>query len=185
MGSAMQLSRRMIMLAGGAATLAPATASAADREEIDAAVDRSLKLLFTIRPETEGLFKDAKGVLVMPSITKAGVFVGGSYGEGALMIGEAKVAYYSVTAASFGIQVGAQITRQALFFMTEEALRGFRTSSGWSIGAEVEAAGDGRGATYEAGSATFNKPIISYTWGQDGAMIGATIEGAKYTRISR
>ncbi|MEL6680073.1 MAG: lipid-binding SYLF domain-containing protein [Pseudomonadota bacterium] len=181
----MRVNRRSLLIATGASALAPAAVQAADRAEIDARVDRSLKLLFTIRPETKELFANAKGVLVMPNITKAGVFVGGSYGEGALMIGEAKVAYYSVTAASIGIQVGAQIFRQALFFMTEDALRSFRTSSGWSLGGEVEAAGDGRGVTYESGTNTFNRPIVSYTWGQDGAMIGATIEGAKYTRISR
>ena len=45
----------------------------------------------------------AAGVLVFPSIVKAGMGIGGEYGEGALRIGGRTVAYYNSISASVGL----------------------------------------------------------------------------------
>jgi len=77
-------------------------------------------------------------MLIIPLVTKAGLGIGGAYGRGCLRINGVTVDYYSVTSGSFGLQIGAQQYAQVLFFMTDEALREFRSSSGWAVGGDVE-----------------------------------------------
>lgn len=50
----------------------------------------------------------AKGILVYPDVLKAGLVIGGQYGEGALRVGGKTVGYYNTVAASYGLQAGAQ-----------------------------------------------------------------------------
>jgi lipid-binding SYLF domain-containing protein len=68
----------------------------------------------------------AKAVLVMPNVTKAGFFAGGQYGEGALRMGGKTQGYYNLIAGSFGFTFGAQKMDIIIAFMTDEALQGFR-----------------------------------------------------------
>ena len=49
----------------------------------------------------------AQGILVFPEVTKAAIGVGGSYGEGALIVGDKTAGYDSTAAASIGLQLGA------------------------------------------------------------------------------
>jgi len=121
----------------------------------------------------------------MPRINEGGLIGGGSYGEGALMIKGATVDYYAVASASIGLQIGAQRYGHALFFMTPDSLAEFRTADGWELGADAEfAIADRTGAT-SITSGTYNKPVYAVIYGQKGLIIGATIEGNKYSRIIR
>ena len=52
----------------------------------------------------------AEAILVFPEVTKAGLGIGGQYGEGALLKKGTAVAYYKTTGASVGLQAGAQTT---------------------------------------------------------------------------
>jgi lipid-binding SYLF domain-containing protein len=63
-----------------------------------------------------------KGVLVFPSIGKAGFIFAGSYGTGALRKGETTVGYYNLAELSAGFQAGVEKFSYALFFMTDSAL---------------------------------------------------------------
>ena len=80
----------------------------AKRAEIDAAADGALERLYRQEPGSRQLVQQAKGILVFPSVFKAGFIVGGEYGEGALRVGGKTVDYYSATAGSLGLQAGAQ-----------------------------------------------------------------------------
>jgi lipid-binding SYLF domain-containing protein len=64
----------------------------------------------------------AHAILVFPKVTKAGLGIGGQYGEGALLQKGSAVAYYKTTGASFGLQAGAQNYGYAMFFMNAKAL---------------------------------------------------------------
>ena len=50
--------------------------------EIDAGVDAALKDLLASEPAAAELSKIAKGILVYPDVWKAGLLVGGKFGEG-------------------------------------------------------------------------------------------------------
>ena len=170
------------------ATLALAacgTQSAPSREQLDARVDVAMMELFETVPGTQTLADRAAGMLVMPSVTEAGLFLGGSYGEGALVIGGAKVDYFSAASASIGLQVGGQRYRHALFFMTPEALARFRQTDGWEIGVDAEYALPSEGGAVTVTSTSINKPVYAVIFGQSGLIIGASLEGLKYSRIIR
>lgn len=102
---------------------------------IDARVDATLAEMYRGYPNTRQLAEKANGMLVMPLVTEAGLGFGGAYGRGALRVNDVTVDYYSVTKASGGLQIGAQQYAHVLFFMTEPALREFRSSPGWAAGA--------------------------------------------------
>ncbi|MEM9425977.1 MAG: YSC84-related protein [Pseudomonadota bacterium] len=151
--------------------------------KLDGRADATLQFLDNNYPGTRDLRDKSVGMLVMPLITEAGFGVGGSYGRGALRIDDVTVDYYSASQASFGLQIGAQQYAHVLYFMTEEALAEFRTSSGWAAGADVEYAVNDRGGNLSAETTTVLAPVIAVVFGQAGLLAGATVEGTKYTRI--
>lgn len=152
-------------------------------QRIDGRVNTTRNFLFSKYPQIEGVEQKSTGALYMPLITKAGFGAGGAYGRGALRINNATVDYYNSLQASFGLQIGAQQYSHALFFMTSEALREFRSSNGWSIGADAEYAINDRGENLSAETITALAPVVAVVFGQSGLIIGATLEGTKYNRI--
>ncbi|MEM7719263.1 MAG: YSC84-related protein [Pseudomonadota bacterium] len=151
--------------------------------KLDGRVDATLAFLDTNFPGTRDLRDKAVGMLVMPLITEAGFGFGAAYGRGALRIDDISVDYYSASQASFGFQIGAQQYAHVLYFMTEEALSIFRTSSGWAAGADIEYAVNDRGGNLSADTTTVLDPVIAVVFGQAGLLAGASVEGTKYTRI--
>ncbi|MEM9970944.1 MAG: YSC84-related protein [Pseudomonadota bacterium] len=152
-------------------------------QKLDARVDAALGFLDTQYPGTRDLRDKAAGMLVMPLVTEASFGFGGSYGQGALRVNETSVDYYSAAQASFGIQIGAQQYAHVLYFMTEEALLEFRTSSGWAAGTDIEYVVNDRGGNLSAETTTVLSPVIAVVFGQAGLAGGASVEGTKYTRI--
>ena len=83
----------------------------------------------------QGLSKAAE-VLVFSSVIKAGLGIGGEYGEGALRIGGKTGEYYNTAAASLGFQITAQSNSVLLVFPSRDALSDFRKSEGWKAGVD-------------------------------------------------
>ncbi len=190
----MKLTRRSTLTALGAATLAASLglpAAAADAEVIDSRVNLALGRLWNEAPNARDLANKAKGMLVMPKVVKGGLIVGGAYGEGALKINDPVVGYekhggyYSVAAASVGLQIGVQKTSHVLFFMTDKALADFQRADGWEVGADAEVTFPDAGLNAGIDSSTFEKPVVGIVFGEDGLLIGASLEGAKYSKINR
>jgi lipid-binding SYLF domain-containing protein len=110
-------------------------ARSSDAASIDQRVDATLNFLYTTYPATTRLRDSSAGQLVMPVITKAGFFVGGAYGRGALRQAGRTLDYYSATSGTVGWQFGAQQYSHVLFFMDQDALDDFRFSDGWNVDA--------------------------------------------------
>lgn len=151
--------------------------------KLDGRVDATLAFLDSNYAGTRDLRDKSVGMLVMPLVTEASFGFGGSYGRGALRIDDISVDYYSASQASVGFQIGAQQYAHVLYFMTEEALSQFRTSSGWAAGADIEYAVNDRGGNLSAETTTVLDPVIAVVFGQAGLLAGASVEGTKYTRI--
>ncbi|MEL6522230.1 MAG: YSC84-related protein [Pseudomonadota bacterium] len=178
--------RGFLLSAGATATLAAGCGNGVGSDggpRIDQRVDATRNFLFSRYPETQSLAEKASGILYMPLITKAGFGVGGSYGRGALRINDVTVDYYQAAQATVGLQIGAQQFAHALFFITPAALQAFRTSPGWSVGADAEYALNDRGGNLSAETLTATSPVVALVFGQAGLILGATLEGTKYTRI--
>ncbi|MEO1774346.1 MAG: YSC84-related protein [Pseudomonadota bacterium] len=184
---------RRLALGGALAATALGThrlAAAAEAEVIDRRVDVALRTLYTEVPGTRELASRAQGILVMPKIVKGGFIVGASYGEGSLRLNTADglgttAQYYSLGAASVGFQAGIQEASQALFFLSRDALEQFRRADGWEAGADAEVTLVAAGANLGVDSTVTQQPIVAFVFGQSGLLAGASIEGAKYTRIVR
>ena len=71
---------------------------------------------------------------MFPGVVKAGLGVGGQYGEGVLFRGGKATAYYNTAGASFGLQAGGQKYGYALFFLSEETLNYLDKSEGFEVG---------------------------------------------------
>lgn len=161
------------------------TSYAKTAKEINAEVNSALKVFPQHVKGGKEFLNAAKGVLVIPNIVKAGLGVGGEYGEGALRIGGKTVEYYSLAAGSIGFQIGAQKTNLILVFMQEEALKNFRQSSGWKAGVDGSVAFIDVGKGKSIDTVNIKEPIVAFIFGQKGLMANATIEGAKFTKLVR
>jgi lipid-binding SYLF domain-containing protein len=166
-------------------TLASVTAGAASREQIDAQVREALEDFRETTSAGYELSQKAAGVLVFPDVIKAGMGIGGEYGEGALLVGGETVAYYSLASASIGFQLGAQKRSQIVLFMTQAALDHFRNSDGWKAGVDGSVALATLGAGGAIDTKTAKQPIIGFIFSNKGLMYNLTFEGSKMTQIER
>jgi lipid-binding SYLF domain-containing protein len=173
---------------GGCTTTPASNPSAADnaskRRSIDASVDATLNKLHSTVPGSRELLEKARGVLVFPSVLQAGFIVGGQYGEGALRVGGATVGYYSTVSGSFGLQAGAQSKAMIFCFMTEDALDRFRTSDGWSVGADASVALVKVGANGTIDTTTATAPVQAFVLTNAGLMGDISLAGTKVTRLN-
>ena len=180
--------RRSFLAAAGvglAACTSTPPAGESPRARIDRDVDTALAELYANVPGAAELGQRAEGILVIPRIRKVGFFASGAYGEGALLIGPAKVDYYSLSTAGIGLTFGAAEFNQALFFMTQQALQDFRVADGWELGADAAVVVQNDGAAAGVTSTQINRPIQEVVFGQRGLIADASLTGAKYSRIIR
>ena len=160
-------------------------ASAGSRAEIDAEVREALKNFQKQTAAGHALAKKASGMLVFPSVIKAGIGIGGEYGEGALLVKGKTAAYYNIAAASIGFQLGAQARSQIVLFMNDKVLDEFRKSEGWKAGVDGSVALATLGAGGAVDTETAKQPIIGFIFSNKGLMYNLTFEGSKITRIEK
>ena len=163
----------------------PQEVMSASAKEIDIRSDAALK---RFKKEVEGgsdFLNKSKGVLVFPQVIKAGIGVGGEYGEGALRIKGKTEAYYSTASASIGFQLGAQSKSLVLVFLSEKALTEFRHSDGWKAGVDGSVAVIKWGAGKDINSIDIKDPIVGFVFGNKGLMYNLTLEGSKFSKIER
>ena len=180
-------SRRAFLTGAATSGLSACVVNTNDTEKfsIDDKVAETVRQMHSELPFTKSLMENAAGVLVTPTVTKAGLIVGGSYGEGSLLIGEASVGYYSVAAASYGLQVGGHQYSSALFFMDSEHLIKFRDSEGWTLGTDVEFTVLDDAIAGGIDNNTIDEAVYAVVFNQAGILLGVSVEGSKYTQIER
>ena len=172
-----------LIVCGALGLVLPPSAQAASKVEIDAKVHEAIGEFYKHTSAGKELAQKASGMLVFPEVIKAGIGIGGEYGEGALLVKGKTVAYYSTAAASIGFQLGAQIKSQIILFMTPQVLAKFRNSEGWKAGVDGSVALATLGAGGEIDTDTAKKPIIGFIFSNKGLMYNLTFEGSKITRI--
>ena len=163
----------------------PHLSHAETAREIDTSVDVALERFIRDVRGGEEFLESAKGVLVFPSVFKAGFVFGGEYGEGALRIDGKTVDYYSTAAGSWGLQIGAQKKTVILVFMQSGALERFRGSSGWEAGVDGSEAVVDIGAGRAIDTTNIKDPVVGFVFGQKGLMANLTFEGSKYTKLDK
>jgi len=162
----------------------PRMSQAATAGEIDRDVDSALQTLYRTTPAAKNMAKIAKGVLVFPDIIKAGLIVGGQFGEGALRVGGKTTGYYRTVAASYGLQAGAQSFGYALFFIDNEGLAYLKNSNGWEIGVGPSVVIVDEGVARSLTTTTVKSGVYAFIFQQKGLMAGIGIQGSKITKIT-
>jgi lipid-binding SYLF domain-containing protein len=181
------LSRRALItaLALALSVAASAPALAASKSELEAASKKALDTLVATVPAAKTLNSKAVAVLVFPSITKAGLGVGGQYGEGVLWRGAKAVGYYNTAGASYGLQAGAQKYGYAMFFMTEKALKSLDSTEGFEVGVGPSVVVVDSGMAKNITTSSLTKDVYAFVFRQQGLMAGAGLQGNKITKLKK
>ena len=157
--------------------------SAAGASGIDTAANETLHSFVRQVPGASELANKAAGILVFPNVVKAGIGIGGEYGEGILLNQKQVEGYYNLISASFGFQLGVQARSIIIMFMTQDALAGFQRRAGWKIGVDgsVTVITVGVGGSIDTDEIV--SPVIGFVLDQTGLMYNLTLEGTKISRI--
>jgi lipid-binding SYLF domain-containing protein len=165
--------------------LHPGAVQAATAAELNKNGSAVLAKLYKTVPKAKELGDKAKGVLVFPSIVKAGFMIGGLFGEGVLLKEGKPVAYYNTIAASYGYQAGAQTYGYAMFLMTDKALEYLDKSDGWEVGTGPSIVVLDQGAAGGVSTTSLRDDIYAFIFSQKGLMAGAGLQGSKISKIEK
>lgn len=175
--------KKLLCLSLIALVFSSSSAFAAKKKVLDAKIDQAIEEFYEHTSAGKRLAEDAAGMLVFPSVGKAGLGVGGEYGEGALFVKGKRADYYSTASASIGFQIGVQSRSQIILFLEKDALKKFRRSEGWEVGVDGSVAIADIGAGGEIDSKTVNEPVVGFVFGNKGLMYNLSLEGSKITKI--
>jgi lipid-binding SYLF domain-containing protein len=121
----------------------------------------------------------AKGLVIVPSLLKAGFIFGGSGGSGVLIVPDAKTgkwsepAFYTIGSVSFGLQIGGEAAEIIIYARTQKAVDKMLTSSvklGGDTSVSVGPVGAGVKSNVMADMFSFSR--------SKGAFAGLALDGA-------
>ena len=171
----------LLTLTGCQSTGGQLAGSAAD---INRESSAALQDLYASNPEARQFARRAKGILVFPSIVKAGFLVGAQYGSGGALFKNGRTAgYYNILAGSYGLQAGVQSFSYALFFMDNDSLNYLNHSEGWEIGVGPSIVVVDKGMGKSLTTTTAKSGVYAFIFSQQGLMAGLGLQGSKITRI--
>src|SRR5438309_6892175 len=167
---------------------APLSFAAGKEKEVDRVKDAGvvLKEILSIPDDIpKDLLDDAECVIVLPSVKKVAIGIGGAFGRGVMVCrtGEhftgpwGAPAMYALEGGNFGFQLGAQATDFVLLVVNPrgaESLMGTKVK----LGADAAAAAGPKGRdTAAATDATMRAEILSYSRSR-GLFAGVSLEGS-------
>jgi lipid-binding SYLF domain-containing protein len=183
----MDISRRSLALAGFAVALAAAASSparASDASDAAALVQEAQKTIADFGankdfPTFSPALAKAKAVLIFPQVLKAGFILGGSGGNGVLLVRDAKSgnwvgpAFYTMGSASLGFQAGASSAEVVMIINSQKSLDSLYSN-------KVKLGGDASAAIGPKGVGTgtaLNADFIVYSTVK-GAFAGIAVDGS-------
>ncbi|MBI1179790.1 MAG: hypothetical protein GC201_04475 [Alphaproteobacteria bacterium] len=129
------------------------------------------------------LLKDAKGVMIFPSVIKGAVGIGGEGGSGVLLVRGpdgtwSYPAFYHMGSISLGFQLGGQETRFLLILMTDNAVQKVMTGD-TQLGGDLSAVAVESGIDKSTGTTTGRRDIYYHAETEGGLFAGVSIEGSR------
>ena len=134
-----------------------------------------------------GYMAGAKGIVVLPTVIKAGMIIGGEGGNGVLLARRddgswSPPAFYILGAASFGLQAGLQDTEIVLILRSDKAVDAVIKHQG-KIGADAGVTIGLMGAGAEISTTTnIGVDVLAFSNSKIGLFGGAALEGAVLAR---
>lgn len=128
------------------------------------------------------LLDEAAGVVIIPSMYKIGVVIGGSYGKGVIVARNGKVwsgpAFLEISAGSIGLQIGVQKSDVLLIVKTKRGLDSLLASQA-KLGGGMGVTAGPVGADVSAATDTQLKAEIYSYARSKGLFAGISLEGAQ------
>lgn len=178
--------RRVVCLALILVLLASSLAFAAQLPETVLTNAAAVLKDMTQQPDSEQLksiLKDAHGIAIFPSVIKAGLGIGGRYGEGVVLRRDTSTGtwygpyFVEMKGLSYGLQAGIQSTALVLVVATEEGIRSLEDGR-ITLGGNVSLAAGPVGRSAEASmDVQLKAAMYSYSMSK-GVFAGASFEGA-------
>ena len=157
---------------------------AAQRQALNSQADNALTRLYREARDSEALVKQARGVLVFPNFVSAGFIVGGASGQGVLREGGKTVSYHRMSEGSVGLLAGAQSQAVFILFMTDDALGRFKSSNGWTVGADANVTLLTVGADASITGRTAQQPVVGFVLTNSGLMGSLSLSGSRITPLN-
>lgn len=152
-------------------------------KELDASADAVMDRFYEQVKDAREVVKRSRGLLILPSVKKGALIVGGEYGKGVMRIRNKSVDYYNMISGSIGLQIGGQAKDVIIAFMSSDALKNFRGSKGWEAGVDGNVALITIGAGESATTTIGNNPIVGFVFDVKGLIADMSFKGAKFTKL--
>lgn len=184
----MNNTRRNFTVAGAAAVLAAAIGSppawADSAADATALVQKATTTINAFAasndfPTLRRAMGTAKGVLIFPNVVKAGFVLGGSGGSGVLLVRDPASghwegpAFYTMGAASLGLQAGVSAAEMVMVVQTQKALDSLYSNK-VKLGGDMSVAVGPKGA---GAGAALGADFVVYS-AVKGAFAGLSVEGS-------
>ncbi len=182
------INRLTLGLVSVALALGTATVHAQAREEARLLEAQQVLKELRAAPDQfvpQALLERAYGIAIIPNVTKAAFFLGGSRGNGVLVVRDKEgrfsdPIFINLTGGSFGFQWGIQSTDVVLVFTSERSIERI-TSGKLTLGADASIAAGPVGRQASAATdPTFHSEVYSYSRSR-GLFLGVALNGAAIT----
>jgi len=171
-----------LLLAGVAASIALVSSvafsawSSDDEAEYHEKAQEALADFLKSGPEAQKFVDKAAGYVVIPTVGKAALGIGGARGKGVLYEGGAVTAMVTLTQVSFGFQGGGQAYSEFIFFEDATTLENFKKGN-FELNAQASAVAITAGASADA---SFENGMAIFTQAKGGLMYEAAVGGQKF-----
>lgn len=187
----MKWMKSLVFTMGGILAFAPCqqakdpSEAKAEQERLQNAGKVMQEILHVPDDIPQDLLDKARCVVVMPSVLKAAVVVGGSYGRGTMVCRSGKdfkgpwgaPAMYALEGGSVGLQIGGEATDFVFLLMNDRAATSLLNSK-VKLGADVSAAAGPKGRSASADTDAYMRAeILSYSRAR-GVFAGISLEGS-------
>ena len=127
-------------------------------------------------PKVQSFIDKSVGYVVIPTVGKAGLGIGGARGKGVLYEGGDVTAVVTLSQLSFGFQWGGQAYSEFIFFEDAATLENFKRGN-YELNAQASAVAITAGASADA---EFNGGMAIFTQAKGGLMYEAAVGGQKF-----
>jgi lipid-binding SYLF domain-containing protein len=156
-----------------------ATAYAWDPKEVadlDTKAQTAKSQMLEKDADMERFFDAAVAYVIIPTVAKAGLGIGGARGKGLLYEGGAATGVVTLTQLSIGFQAGGQAYSEFIFFKDDVALAEFKRGN-YELGAQASAVAVTAGASADA---NYSGGVAIFTQAKGGLMYEASVGGQKF-----
>ncbi|MCW8908475.1 MAG: YSC84-related protein [Sedimenticola sp.] len=140
-------------------------------------VDEAIANLKRKDPGIKLFFQKAYGYAIFPTVGKAGIGIGGAYGEGEVYRQGRYIGSSSLSQLTIGFQLGGQAYTEIIFFKDKHALEDF-TSGNFEFNAQASAVAVTAGASADA---DYDNGVAIFTLPKGGLMYEASVGGQKFS----